>query len=156
MNDPLTLPRILLLLPVLSICLLRADAQSLDSLRSQEEFEKAGAALDAAFFDSYNRCDLAKFATFLADDLEFYHDQGGVTLGREKVTESVKQNICGKVTRQLVPGSLQIYPMKGYGLIEVGVHRFYHPGHDGTEPVGEARFTTLCDTKMVLGKSPAP
>jgi len=26
----------------------------------------------------------------------FYHDQGGVTLGREKLTDSVKKNICAK------------------------------------------------------------
>src|SRR2546429_5110218 len=38
-------------------------------------------------------------SSFLAEDVEFYHDQGGVTLGRAALTESVKNNICGKVTR---------------------------------------------------------
>jgi len=27
--------------------------------------------------------------------------------------------------------------MKGYGAIEMGVHRFHHPGHEDTEGVGE-------------------
>ncbi len=53
------------------------------------------------------------------DDVEFYHDQGGVTLGKAALTDSVKKNICGKVTRELVPGSLKIYPMKGYGFVEM-------------------------------------
>src|SRR5258708_31166407 len=84
------------------------------------------AALDSALFDSYNRCDLAKFGTFFTGDVEFYHDQGGVTLGREKLTASVKENICGKVRRELVSGTLDVYPMRGYGAVEIGVHRFYY------------------------------
>jgi ketosteroid isomerase-like protein len=100
-------------------------------------------SLDAALFDSYNRCDLQKFAAFFVDDVEFYHDQDGVTLGTERLTESIKKNICGKVTRELVPGSRQVYHMKGYGAVEMGVHRFHHPGHDDTEPVGEAKFILL-------------
>jgi len=102
-----TLPKMLLLLPLLAWFAGQAAAQavpSLESIQSQAELDKAIASLDAALFDSYNRCDLEKFATFFADDVEFYHDQGGVTLGKEKLTESVKKNICGKVTRELVPG----------------------------------------------------
>ena len=147
MKTLFALPKILLLFPVLALCLARADAQALESIKSQEELNKVVTALDAALFDSYNRCDLEKFAGFFANDVEFYHDQGGVTLGKEKLTESVKNNICGKVTRELVPGSLQVHHMKGYGAVEMGVHRFHHPGHDDTEPVGEAKFIHLWQHK---------
>src|SRR5690348_7132378 len=119
----------------------------LDKIQSQAELDKTITALDAALFDSYNKCDLEKFASFLVEDVEFYHDQGGVTLGRAALTDSVKKNICGKVTRELVPGSLQVYYMKGYGAVEIGVHRFHHPGHDDTEPVGEAKFIHLWQYK---------
>jgi Domain of unknown function (DUF4440) len=74
------------------------------------------AALDAALFDSYNRCDLKKFESFFVDDVEFYHDQGGVTLGKAALTESVRKNICGQTTRELV--SMQVFYMKGYGALE--------------------------------------
>ena len=137
----------LLLLPLLTLCTVRSDAQALESIQSQGELDKAVTALDAALFDSYNRCDLEKFASFFVDNVEFYHDQGGVTLGREALTDSVKKNICGKVTRELVPGTLQVYPMKGYGAVEMGVHRFHHPGHDDTEGVGEGRFIHLWQYK---------
>ncbi len=150
MNGPFTLARMLLLFPVLAVCVVRADAQAvpaLENIKSQEELDKTIASLDAALFDSYNRCDLEKFRTFLADDVEFYHDQGGVTLGKENLTDSVKENICSKVTRELVPGSLQVYYMKGYGAVEMGVHRFHHPGHDDAEPVGEAKFIHLWQYK---------
>ena len=128
----------------------RASAQAVpafDDIKSQEELNKAIATLDAALFDAYNRCDLEKFASFMDDNVEFYHDQGGVTLGKEKLTDSVKKNICGKVTRELVPGSLQVYHMNGYGAVEIGVHRFHHPGHEDTESVGEAKFVHLWQYK---------
>ncbi len=141
--------RMLLLLVVIGALVVRTSAQvqSFDSIKNQEELDKAVTALDTALFDSYNRCDLAKFSSFIADDVEFYHDQGGVTLGKQALTDSVKNNICGKVTRELVPGTLQIYHMKGYGAVEMGVHRFHHPGHDDTQPVGEAKFIHLWQYK---------
>jgi len=143
--------RILLLLTVLMLYAARVNAQgpipSLDSIKSQQELDKAITALDAALFDAYNRCDLEKFSSFFVDDVEFYHDQGGVTLGRQNLTDSVKKNICGKVTRELVPGTLQVHYMKGYGAVEMGVHRFHHPGHDDTEGVGEAQFIHLWQYK---------
>jgi ketosteroid isomerase-like protein len=146
MNKPITVARMLLLFPVIFLCGVRADAQSvpaLESINSQQELDKAIATLDAAVFDAHNRCDLVKFASFFADDVEFYHDQGGVTLGKAALTESVRKNICGKVTRELVPGTLQAYHMKGYGAVEMGVHRFHHPGHEDTEQVGEGKFIHL-------------
>jgi hypothetical protein len=103
--------------------------------------------LDAQLFDAYNHCDLQKFGSMLSGDLEFYHDQTGLTRGREAIVESVKNNICGKVTRELVPGTLEVYPIANYGAVEIGVHRFHHPGHDNSEPVGEAKFTQLWQNK---------
>lgn len=147
MKKLFALQETLLLFPVFALCIVRADAQALESIKSQEELNKVVASLDAALFDSYNRCDLEKFAAFFADDVEFYHDQGGVTLGKDKLTESVRKNICGKVTRELVSSSLQVYRMKGYGVVEMGVHRFHHPGHDDTEPVGEGKFIHLWQYK---------
>jgi len=150
MKRLIALSRIALLLPLLALLVARAEAQaipSLESIKSQEELDKAIASLDADLFDSYNRCDLEKFSSFFVDDVEFYHDQGGVTLGRDKLTDSVKKNICGKVTRELVPGTLQVHYMKGYGAVEMGVHRFHHPGHEDTEGVGEGRFIHLWQYK---------
>lgn len=123
------------------------DVMPLDKIQNQEELDKTVKALDAALFDSYNRCDLEKFRSFFVDDVEFYHDQGGVTLGAAALTESVKKNICGNTTRELVPNSLHVYYMKGYGALEVGVHRFHHPGHEATEGVGEGQFIHLWQYK---------
>lgn len=97
------------------------------------------AALDAELFDSYNRCDLEKNRSFFADDLEFYHDQAGLTVGADKLVGQLKQNICGKTRRELVPGSLEVHQLKGYGAVQTGVHRFFTPP-GAKEPGGEAKF----------------
>ncbi|MFN2397023.1 MAG: DUF4440 domain-containing protein [Gemmatimonadaceae bacterium] len=79
--------------------------------------------------------------------MEFYHDQGGLTVGAQNLTDAVRKNICGKVRRELVPGTLEVYIMHGYGAVEIGVHRFHHPGRDDVEPVGQAKFVHLWQEK---------
>ncbi len=120
----------------------------LDKITSQAELDKAITELDTELFDAYNHCDLPKFASLLDENIEFYHDQGGVTLGREALTESIKKNICtGDTQRVLVPGTLKIYYMKGYGAIEMGVHRFLHPKTEAVNGTGEASFINLWQYK---------
>ena len=136
--------RIFLLLPLLSLIAVRAEAQP----PAKDELFRTIASLDAEVFDAFNRCDLEKLGSFFTEELEFYHDNGGLTdRTRESLVESVKKNICGKVYRVLVPETLEVYPMNGYGAIETGVHRFYHPGRDSTESVGEAKFVHLWQHK---------
>jgi ketosteroid isomerase-like protein len=66
---------------------------------SADDLTRKIAALDAEVFDAYNKCDLDKFASFFAEDLEFYHDQGGLSLGRQATVDAANNNICGKVQR---------------------------------------------------------
>lgn len=100
-------------------------------------------ALDRAVFEAYNTCNLEKLSTYFSEDLEFYHDQGGLSRGRASLLDGMKNNICGKVRRELVPRTLEVYPMLNFGAVEIGVHRFHHPGRDDVEGVGEAKFVHL-------------
>lgn len=102
--------------------------------------------LDSKLFDAYNHCDLATLGAMVSDDLEFYHDKTGLSVGKDPFIAAIEQNICGKVERSLVPGSLEVYPLNGYGAVEIGVHRFRHPGHP-EDGVGEAKFVTLWQSK---------
>jgi len=110
---------------------------------TSDELFRTVAAQDAALFDAYNRCELEKFASLVDENVEFFHDKGGVTRGRDALTESVRKNICGTTTRELVADSLEVYPMDNYGALEIGTHRFHHPKADATEPVGEGKFAQL-------------
>lgn len=144
----MTLPKSLLLVSLLSLPVARADAQPQQIAAPKDELFRTIAALDGEVFDAFNRCDLEKFGSYFTEELEFYHDNGGLTnRTRQSLVESVKNNICGKVYRVLVPESLEVYPMNGYGAVEIGVHRFYHPGKDSTESVGEAKFVHLWQNK---------
>ncbi len=42
------------------------------------------------------------------------------------------------MVRELVPGSLAVYPLPGFGALEVGTHRFLHPGEPNN--IGQAQF----------------
>ena len=88
---------------------------ALEDIKDQADLDRTIRALDTQLFDAYNHCELKEFDRLLADDVEFYHDQGGVTLGHAALTESVRNNICtGDTQRVLVPGTqLQPPPLAG-------------------------------------------
>ncbi|MCX6316739.1 MAG: nuclear transport factor 2 family protein [Bacteroidetes bacterium] len=88
--------------------------------------------MDSIFFEAYNNCRLAVMDTMLSHNIEFYHDQGGLSTSQPQLMEALKKNICGKVTRELLPGSIEVYPIAGYGAVEMGLHAFHNnqePGH---------------------------
>jgi ketosteroid isomerase-like protein len=85
--------------------------------------------LDSIFFNAYNTCDINKQAAFYSDSIEFYHDKGGLMTSKQDILEATRKNICGKVTRELVKGSIEVYPINGYGAVEMGLHKF----HNNTE-----------------------
>ncbi len=83
-------------------------------------------AIDKKFFDAYNTCDLSTADSLLSDDIEFYHDLGGLSTSKTQIMNGLKNNICGKVTRVLKEGSIEVYPIKDYGAVQMGQHGFYN------------------------------
>jgi hypothetical protein len=118
---------------------------ALDAIKSDQELTQAIRSLDAQLFDAYNTCNLDKLGAMVSDDLEFYHDKTGLAVGKQVFLYAIKKNICGKVTRELIPSSLEVYPLHDYGAVEIGVHRFHHPGDPAN--VGEAKFVQLWQYK---------
>jgi ketosteroid isomerase-like protein len=138
----------LLVVALLVVPCSKVVAQNRYSAPPPEELPRTLRALDAALFDSFNRCDLDKFASFFVDDLEFYHDKGGLTLSRKSLVESIRNNICGKMRREIVADSVEVHPVPGFGAIQMGVHRFYElNAKQGSAPVGAARFIHLWQYK---------
>jgi hypothetical protein len=90
-------------------------------------FEKV-ATLDKEVFDAFNTCatqgQLQKHAEYFSEAVEFYHDTGGVTWNRSEMLANTAKYVCGNFRRELVPGSLRVYPIKDFGAIAQGVHRF--------------------------------
>lgn len=79
---------------------------------------------DTSFFKAYNECDIATLSSRVDDNLEFYHDQGGVTNGKAAFLESIQKYVCGKAERRLVSESFQVFEMKGIGFLTQGEHTF--------------------------------
>jgi hypothetical protein len=90
--------------------------------------KQADTDLFAAVFD---RCDTAAVAAKLTGDFRFVHDKDGES-SREKFLANLKGH-CDRVKtgedfparRELVDGSLEVWPINGYGALELGTHRFY-------------------------------
>lgn len=91
------------------------------------------ARMDSALFEaSFATCDADRANAIFAEDVEFYHDKDGFSSG-EQVRENTRRltESCPRehgVTRTVVPGSLRVFPIEGYGAAQVGVHRFDERG----------------------------
>jgi hypothetical protein len=122
MKTRLTLLAALCLLPCL------ASGEEAPAAAPDVPLHKTIAALDAALFDAFNRCSdenqLERHAGFFAEDVEFYHDMGGVTWTRDEMLANTRQHACGNFSRELVAGTLVVHPVKDFGAISQGSHRF--------------------------------
>ncbi len=113
------------------------------------EVKTADAALFETFFE---RCDPARLASQVTPDFEMYHDKDGVvaTSGEAFVAlyakgcEAKKAPDAWRSRRALLPETLRVDPVPGYGAIEEGDHVFYERKGDGPEKlVGKAHFVQL-------------
>ena len=105
------------LLPALALtlCFLAPIAQAEDKPSkpvSPEQLQREITAMDDALTDTFNRHDLAAAMALFSEDVEFFHDRGG----------------------------LEIYPIPGYGAIQIGKHRFCHT-ENGKPDCGTFSFT---------------
>ncbi len=109
---------------------------------SDQTLHDAILAMDKNYFDAYNTCDLETQASIYADDMEFYHDLGGLETDKDKLIQALKDNICDKVTRQLVKGSMEVYPIAGYGAVAEGYHTFFNK-LEPDAPQKPSKFITI-------------
>ena len=108
---------------------------------------------DAEFFELFfTRCDPARIESMLTPDFEMYHDKGGFVADGaagfvahyKKTCEARQKPDAWRSRRELVPGTMTVHRIEGYGAIEQGDHVFYERKGDGPEKkVGKARFTQL-------------
>ena len=120
--------------------------------QTQELYDEI-AAMDAKLFAAvFDTCDIATLATLVTDDFEFFHDKDGLssTSGAQFVKaiegtcERQKTGEDYRSRRELVPGSMKVYPLNNYGAIQVGEHRFYQllPG-EPEKLVEVSQFTSV-------------
>lgn len=112
------------------------------------------ANLDSALFKAFNKQDISVLKDFFSDELEFYHDLGGVTNYNQNIAAFEKTFLSErKLRRELVKGSMEVYPIKDFGAVETGVHRFFVTEKDQKEKLSsEAKFIHLWQKKNGVWK----
>jgi hypothetical protein len=97
-------------------------------------------SLDSIVFTAFNTCDFETVGSMFTKDLEFYHDKGGLT-DYSHTTNAIKVNCERKLglTRTLIPGSMEVYPIGEYGAVQIASHRFCHM-ENGKEDCGTFKF----------------
>lgn len=139
-------------LPIALIVIVLLGLSTFAQEKHDSELFKTLRSRDSLLFDvGFNKCNIPQFEALVSDDFEFYHDQGGITRGKPDFIKSIRTGICAlsyKPRRELVEGSLEVYPMYDngvlYGAIQMGEHRFYAIEKDKPEYLtSTARFVHL-------------
>jgi hypothetical protein len=110
-------------------------------------------AADSAYWKAFNHCDYAALDAVTAEDVEFYHDLGGITRGRADLTASVRNNICAapdfSIRRDAAPEETAIFLLTrggdAYGALLTGTHHFFQvaKANGAATPTDNARFSAL-------------
>ena len=102
-------------------------------------------ARDSALFAAFNRCDTAALEGFFTEDLEFYHDRGGLTPSRKAFIDGYARGCANRQIgrREIMPASLEVHRMRGLGALAIGTHRFFVRTGEREELGDIARFVML-------------
>ena len=96
------------------------------------------ATLDSALFAAFNAHDADRLGAYFTPDLEFHHDKTGLA-GYDSTMANFRglfaRNADTGLRRELVPGTLEVYPLGNFGLLEICQHRFCHT-ENGQEDCG--------------------
>lgn len=136
------------------ICIIPTCLVAQNPVDSREDPQLTAIILhrDSLFWQAYNTCEVDAMRNFFTDDIEFYHDKGGVTTGLDAFITATRKGICGsdtiRIRREIIAATVHVFPMRMsgviYGAILSGDHQFYVK--TGSKPEfldGQAKFTHL-------------
>ena len=108
-----------------------------------KEIERA----DSIMFQAFNKEDMHTFKAMFTEDLEWFQDNGGL-IPYKTVFENFGNTFKNenKLSREIVKGSLEIYPIKDYGAIQIGKHQFKHI-ENGKLEIGTFKFLMIWQKK---------
>ena len=109
----------------------------------KDELYQQVAKLDAEMFAAFNAHNVDKLMSYFAPNLEFFHDKGGLanfSQTKEGFTRMFAQS--PDISRTLVPGSLEVFPVKDYGAMHIATQRFCHV-ENGRNDCGNSKFVMV-------------
>jgi len=120
---------------------------------ASQELLNTIARLDSTVFATLPEYNSAKSRTFFTDDLEVYNDTEGLLKSRNVFIEAPEKNFYktqkeNVIRRELVEGSMKVYPLKNngaiYGAVQTGEQCFYELRKGKEERLtGTSKFTHI-------------
>ena len=116
-----------------------ANAQDAKQKHQDKELFQTILKLDSAWFASFNK-DLTVFSSYIDSTLEFYHDGSGLTFYADNIAafKRMKER-TPDLTRELLVETMEVYPIPGYGAVQIAEHRFCHM-ENGKKDCGVFKF----------------
>ena len=139
--------KIVLILIALVVVLGSANAQLKEDVATTTDLYNEIKLQDSLLFAAFNTRDIETFKNYFSEDLEFFHDIGGLT-GYDVMINFLKTTAQQKsdLKRELVKGSLEVFPIPGYGAMEIGSHQFCHT-ENGKDDCGTFKFVQIWQKK---------
>lgn len=94
-------------------------------------------------FAVFNAHDVDRLMSYFATNLKFYHDKGGLSdfsQTRQGFARLFAQS--PDITRTLVPGTLEVFPVKNYGATHIATQWFCHV-ENGRNDCGNSKFVMV-------------
>ena len=112
-------------------------------LAAKDTLYQQVARLDAEMFAAFNAHDVDKLMAYFAPNLEFFHDKGGLT-DFSQTKEGFRRLFAQSpdISRTLVPGTLEVFPIKEYGAMHIATQRFCH-AENGRNDCGNSKFVMV-------------
>jgi hypothetical protein len=120
-----------------------SNAQTVSGSKTGTELFYEIKKMDSILFNAFNKRDTILFKELFTKDLEFFHDKSGLT-GFEQTIGFMRSTAepGNDLRRDLVQGSLEVYPIPGYGAMQIGQHRFCHT-ENGKQGCGIFKFVHI-------------
>jgi hypothetical protein len=121
--------------------------QSPKAQAADSSLYKEIAKQDSILFTAFNTRNIEQFKNMFSEDLEFFHDKGGLTTYEQTINslvETTKRN--NGLRRDIVSGTLEVYPIPGYGAMQIGEHRFCHT-ENNKQDCGTFKFVHIWQKK---------
>lgn len=116
-----------------------AHAQQPNKKHPDKELFATILKLDSTWFSYFNK-DLVAFGSFMDSSLEFYHDRSGLTFYTDNIAAFKRmKTTTPDLKRELLKESMEVYPIPGYGAVQIARHRFCHM-ENGKMDCGEFTF----------------
>lgn len=103
-----------------------ASAQQPNQKHQDKELFEIILKLDSTWFAAFNK-DVVVFSSYMDSTLEFYHDRSGLTFYADNIAafKRIKTN-TPDLKRELLKETMEVYPLPGYGAVQIAQHRFCH------------------------------